>query len=52
MYIKAQQVAKASNGQGADADFARYLQLRPDAEDADAIRGLLIEGAVAQKRLN
>ncbi|MFY8206733.1 MAG: SirB1 family protein [Arenimonas sp.] len=37
---------------GADADFARYLQLRPDAEDADAIRGLLIEGAAAQKRLN
>jgi len=37
---------------GADADFARYLQLRPDAEDADAIRGLLIEGAAVQTRLN
>ena len=37
---------------GADADFMRYLQLRPEADDADTIRGLLIEGASVQKRLN
>ena len=37
---------------GADADFTRYLQLRPEADDADAIRNLLIEGSALQKRLN
>lgn len=37
---------------GANADLSRYLQLRPDAEDADAVRHLLIEGAAVQKRLN
>ena len=37
---------------GAYADFMRYLQLRPEADDADTIRGLLIEGASVQKRLN
>lgn len=37
---------------GADADFTRYLQLRPEADDADAVRNLLIEGSALQKRLN
>jgi regulator of sirC expression with transglutaminase-like and TPR domain len=37
---------------GADADLTRYLQLRPEAVDADTIRAHLIEGASAQKRLN
>jgi regulator of sirC expression with transglutaminase-like and TPR domain len=37
---------------GADADFTRYLQLRPEAEDADAVRNLLIEGSALEKRLN
>ena len=37
---------------GANADLTRYLQLRPDAEDADGVRNLLIEAAALPKRLN
>lgn len=44
--------AEIGHRNGASADLARYLQLRPDAEDADSVRHVLIEGASAQKRLN
>jgi regulator of sirC expression with transglutaminase-like and TPR domain len=37
---------------GARADLSRYLQIRPDADDADAVRDMLIEAGGSRARLN
>jgi regulator of sirC expression with transglutaminase-like and TPR domain len=37
---------------GARADFSRYLQLRPDAEDAETVRMGLIASSIGQRALN
>ena len=37
---------------GARADFTRYLQLRPEAEDAESVRMGLIASSIGQSALN
>jgi regulator of sirC expression with transglutaminase-like and TPR domain len=43
---------RVGHGKGARADLARYLKLKPDADDIDAVRTSLIEAGGSSARLN
>jgi regulator of sirC expression with transglutaminase-like and TPR domain len=43
---------RVGHGKGARADLARYLKLKPDADDIDSVRAALIEAGGSSSRLN
>lgn len=43
---------KLGHGKGARNDLARYLQLKPEADDVDSVRASLIEAGGSTSRLN
>lgn len=49
---RGQLYARLGHGSAASRDLARYLQLRPEADDADAVRTALIDAGAATPRLN
>lgn len=49
---RGQLYARLGHGGAASKDLARYLQLRPEADDVDAVRNALIDAGAATSRLN
>jgi regulator of sirC expression with transglutaminase-like and TPR domain len=43
---------KVGYGKGARNDLARYLRLKPEADDVDQVRAALIEAGGSSSRLN
>lgn len=49
---RGQLYARLGHGGAARSDLARYLQMRPEADDVDAMRVALIEAGASTQRLN
>ena len=49
---RGQLYAKLGHGSAARSDLARYLRMRPEADDVDAMRVALIEAGASTQRLN
>lgn len=49
---RGQLYARLGHGSAARADFARYMHLRPEADDVDAVRIALIDAGTSTSRLN